>query len=174
MIQEVYDDRILHRLLGVEPKKNLVIHQPEASRHRGSRIKRSAQEVEEIYEKADMDMDSDIEEIRSLQSPNGHRHQSDDEEGRYDIGARDQPPNKRRKMGQARDMHTVFITDDEEEEEGELIVNNITDEGESLEEYESDGAGEEERDSKTAQQDKRRSYWLSKGIGIGSVDDGSS
>jgi len=179
LIQEVYDDRTLHRMLGVEPRKTVVpaqvidtrrtiSFQSESSRNGHAK---SIQVVEEIFEEADMEMESDIEELEKLERHRKRRDRSEEEEeeGRYGIGAQEQPPNKRRRTGTAKDPHTVFTTDDEDEEEG-LIVNTFTDEGESLEEYESDGA-DEARDSKAAQ---RRSYWLSKGVGTGAIDGDSS
>ena len=164
-------------MLGVEPRKTVVpaqvidtrrtiSFQSESSRNGHAK---SIQVVEEIFEEADMEMESDIEELEKPERHHKRRDRSEEEEGRYGIGAQEQPPNKRRRTSTAKDPHTVFTTDDEDEEEG-LIVNTFTDEGESLEEYESDGA-DEARDSKAAQ---RRSYWLSKGVGTGSIDGDSS
>lgn len=122
----------------------------------------------EVYEadEVDMDMDSDID-PRYV----ARRHESeDDEESRYDV----QPPKKRRKVHTAQDEYTVFTTDDEQEEEGELIVTHVVDNGEDLEDYESDPREENDSGTGTVQPDTRRSYWLSKGIGIGTVDDDDS
>jgi len=177
LIQEVYDDRTLHRMLGVEPRKT-VIPAPAADSRRTINFQsessrnshaKSGQVVKEIFEEADMEMDSDIEELEKPERHSKRRDRSEEEEGRYGISAHERPPSKRRRTGTVKDTHTVFTTDDEEEEEG-LIVNAITDEGESLEEYESDGT-EEARDSKAA---RRRSYWLSKGVGTGAIDGDSS
>ena len=173
LIQTVYNDRTLHRMLGVEPRqaavpapapepRRTISFQSESSRHQS---KTSVQVVEEIYKEADMEMESEME------KPERHRHHRDrSPEGRYDIGRREQPPTKRRKMGTVRDTHTVFTTDDDEEEDS-LVVTAITDEGESLEEYESDGDAEKVAlESRAA----RRSYWLSKGVGPGAIDGDSS
>ena len=179
LVREVYEDRTLHRMLGVEPRKiavppditdsrRSINFQAESSRNGHTKSKNSARVVQEIFEEVDMEMDSDIEEIEKPE----RRDHSEEEGGRYGIGVRGQPPSKRRRVGTAQDTHTVFTTDDEEEEEG-MIVSTITDEGESLDEYEASGP-EDARDSKTAQQDRRRSYWLSKGIGTGAVNDDSS
>ena len=181
LIREVYDDRTLHRMLGVEPRKTTVPaqvldskrkinFQSEPSRNRRTQSKPAARAVEEIFEEADMDMDSDIEEQEKLERHHKRRDHSDDEKGRYGIAARDPPPNKQRKLEKVQDTHAVFTTDDEEEEEGE-VMNTNTDE-DSLEEYESDGA-EMVQGSKLVRQEMRRSYWLSKGIGNGADDDSS-
>ena len=166
-------------MLGVEPRKiavpshiadsrRTISFQPESSRDGHAKSELSAQVVDDIFEEADMEMDSDIEE---LEKPERRDH-VEEEGGRYGISVRrGQPPSKRRRMGTAQDTHTVFTTDDEEEEG--LIVSTITDEGESLDEYEANDL-EDARDSKAAQQDRRRSYWLSKGIGTGPIDDDSS
>lgn len=166
-------------MLGVEPRKiavpphitdsrRTISFQPESSRNDHTKSKVSAQVVEEIFEEVDMEIGSDIEE---LEKPEKRDHVAE-EEGRYSISVRREPPSKRRRMGTAQDTHTVFTTDDEEEEEGLIIQSTITDEGESLDEYETSGL-EDAQDSKAAQQD-RRSYWLSKGIGTGRIDDDSN
>lgn len=132
---------------------------------------RSAQAVEEDYEEADMDLSSDDEEHHRHSPYNKRRERSEEEEGRYGIGARDQPLNKRRKIGTQVDMHTVYTTDDDEDDEV-VAASAINDEEVSLEEGEYvPGAEEDGTDIKSSEQDKRRAYWLSKGIGPGSVDD---
>jgi non-canonical poly(A) RNA polymerase PAPD5/7 len=163
-------------MLGVDPKRTAVPAQvadytisfrSESSRNGFTKSRPPVQVVEEILEEIDMELESDIEEVKG--SVRHHNHQDrEDEEGRYGIGAREQPPTKRRRTGTIQDTHTVFTTDDDNDDE--LIA---TDEEDSLEEYESGGA-EESPNPKTVRQDKRRAYWLSKGIGNGAVDGYSS
>jgi len=86
----------------------------------------------------------------------------DEEEGRYDISWKP-PPKKRRKVGRPEDAHTVFISDDEEDELDPTRVYSLDSEVEEVH-YVSDGDDvEPEKLQKVAQ---RRSFWLSKGIGI--------
>jgi non-canonical poly(A) RNA polymerase PAPD5/7 len=89
-----------------------------------------------------------------------HATGDEEEEGRYDI-SRQQPPSKRRKTGRPQDFHTIFTTDDEDE----LIVGDTADEDAH---YASDGVLENSASRDPEKADKRRSYWLSKGIGLGS------
>lgn len=192
-MQEVYDNRTLHRLLGVEPRKRIsdpkfasqsesrrsINFQAESSTASNGRSKvssYSAQAVEEVFEEADMELSSDSEKHTPPSSrAKEKRREPSEEEGRYGIGSRDQRPKKRRKVGTRADAHTVFMTDEEDDEDG-VIAHTITDEESDLEhdEYASDGGVEGEQGTKTAEQDRRRSYWLSKGVGPGAVDDDDS
>lgn len=92
----------------------------------------------------------------------------DEEEGRYDIVR--QPTNKRRKMGHPQASHMVFTTDEEEDE----LVARTNSSGEEDGEYASDGDREGLLISRDSKVEKRRSYWLSKGIGISGNGDDSS
>jgi len=121
-----------------------------------------------------MVLDSDDEQTRANQhNKRGRNAETDEEEGgRYDIGRRP-PPRKRQKTGKQEGAHAVFTTDDEEG--GELIstfVHYTDEEEEEAYAYASDEGREfhgELRSKATSADpkvDKRRSYWLSKGIGI--------
>lgn len=177
LIQEVYDDRIFHDLLGVEPKHNLA--PPESKREKNGH---SSHTVTEAYE-TDMELDSDIEEGEERLGNRKRRieesdeleeaEEAEEEEGRYDMGSRRQPPVKRRRVGTVEDELTVFTTDDDDDgEEENLVVAHIADSEEDHEEYESDGQPGATSNG-NAKRDEKRSYWLSKGIGIGMVDDDS-
>ena len=87
------------------------------------------------------------------------RREYEDEEGRYDISWKP-PARKRRRAERPEDTETVYISDDEEDELDEL--DSTDSELEEGEHYVSDV--EPAKLQKVAQ---RRSYWLSKGIGIG-------
>lgn len=93
-----------------------------------------------------------------------HRHRQepkieDDEGGRYEIG-RSLPPRKRRRMGRQEDKHTVFIPDDDDD-------GHNTSEEELH--YVSDTSRANRRERYNPVNEKRRSYWLSKGIGLGGL-----
>jgi hypothetical protein len=98
------------------------------------------------------------------------RGSEEEEESRYAVARA--PPDKQRRMDDTRDTYMIFTADDgpsaneeSEPEEGEH----------DLHEYDvddSDGGGDHaERKRKTEKAGKNRSYWLSKGMGLG--DDGN-
>lgn len=159
MIQEVYDRRTLHNLLDIKPKPTVISGAGGETNERGEEASSSgvnnaysAWEESGHTKEADMVLESDEERhTRDLEE--------DAEEGdRYDIG-RYQPLKKRRKTGGREDAHTVFTTDDDEWEGSQ----------DSLDEEE-EGAYANKVESPKRKSDlpndKRRSYWLSKGIGL--------
>lgn len=134
LIREVYDDRTLHRLLGVEPLRIRSHGQSDSRRaHAGSSTttndhrRPSSQSVQAVEEVSIMSISSDDEKHYKRREPS-------EEEGRYEIEGRNRPTKRRRKMGTQADPHTVFTTDEEEE----VSVEEGTDQG------------------------KRRTYWPSK------------
>ena len=110
-------------------------------------------------------------------------HKEEEEESRYDIDARQQPPKKRRRTGTKLDTHIYTFDEDDDEDddddgpplvvytsagsddEGHLAASNL-----SAEEAEYDigstGGDPDAPDSKTEKAQKKRSYWLSKGISV--------
>ncbi|KAH7929632.1 hypothetical protein BV22DRAFT_1056505 [Leucogyrophana mollusca] len=176
LLQEVYDQRSLHRLLGVVPKAAVVPAivpiDENKNENTHSQSTRGATIIENAWSEADMELESGEE-----RHTNGvHRDEQEGEEtGRYHIEER--RPSKRRKEGSWKDEHPmVFTTDDEDDEpheysedEAEYQAYDIRDK--LLEDDESDSS---ERKSRMS---RRRSYWLSKGIGPGldgDIDDESS
>ena len=166
-MQEVYDNRVLHRMLGVEPQVPVVVSEG-SSRKRGSggRSHEAEASVKSAWEEAD-----------SAPEPS-NRHNAEDveeEESRYGIDAR-QPPRKRRRTDTKKDDH-VYISDDEDDEDDDtrevpLVVHTL---GDSDDEKGSDGAltaeeaeydidEPEDATPDKSEKAKRRSYWLSKGI----------
>lgn len=182
LIQEIYDDKVLHRLLGVEPRKTVEVIES----HRTVKVhsepngsvkvtSTSTRIVEEIFEK-DMQMNSDMEEDSAPLRVNGSRaEQSDEEGGRYGIASREQPQSKRQKTGKEQDMHNVYTTDDDEDEDLRLTVNTVSDGQTSIEDGEyASGDSKEVPESNSAQRDKKRAYWLAKGVGPGSMNGDSN
>jgi non-canonical poly(A) RNA polymerase PAPD5/7 len=162
MIQQVYDDRTLHQLLGVEPRPAVTVvdarRKPESSQNGSSSKQPSARNIDEI-EEVDMEMGSEDDEYQ--------RREDSDDEGRYGITTRNQPPRKRRKITTSQEVYPVFTTDDDddgEDAEDGLIISTVTKEG----------SDSEHASSGDAKARKRRSYWLSKGIGTGDAHDDSS
>lgn len=185
-MQELYDRRVLHNIVGVKPlqhndhsgnegdsEKERTAN-GEANKNSSSKSK-AARDVERIWD--DPDRHSDVEDYSpvSRDSRSHRRSGRDDDEGRYAIGR--QPPQKRRKTGRSQDAHTVYFVDDEEEDE----LRYDDDDGVVAEvmEYMSDEESDRAAPSSRAEDPKkgaRRSYWLSKatGIGGGAVEDDSN
>jgi len=155
LVQELYDKRVLHNLLGLKPSPTVVngddsgvtLGIPTSSASQAVRSTQSA------WHQAEVGVRSDDE-----HRPSRRRHVSEDEdEGRYDINRR-QPPQKRRKMGRPQDSHTIFTTDDEHDS-----IRDSLDEEEAHYEVDLKDVGMAE---------KRRSFWLSKAIDMGgTIDD---
>ncbi|RDB22215.1 Poly(A) RNA polymerase cid14 [Hypsizygus marmoreus] len=167
LVQEVYDKRILHNILGVKPQPSIGTPDSKKKPTNGSGSSkpsslaiRGASSVKTAWHEAEAEPE--------LFDENDHkrRRDEDDDEGRYKIN-RQQPPKKRRRTGRVHDNHTVFTTDEDEDEEG------VDEEGDSEVEdahYASDDGGSSRTPRDQEKADKRRSYWLSKAIGM---DDGS-
>ncbi|KAG6888367.1 hypothetical protein C0992_008669 [Termitomyces sp. T32_za158] len=163
LVQEVYDKRVLHNLLNVQAQP--VVVNGSTPKGNGTAKPSSTSTGEAANSVKSAWAEADNEDV------NSHKRQhnatdEEEEEGRYRIG-RQQPPTKRRRTGSRKDAHITFTTDEETLSE---------DEKEDLH-YESDieiiegkaTRPPSSRDSEKA--DKRRSYWLSKAIGIGSSVD---
>ena len=169
LLQELYDQRVLHSIVGVNPLPTVI-------KHVGSDKKTSEspsstrQAVEDAWEEMRRNREHAYHESSS--SRQHHRAANDaDEGGRYDIGR--QPPKKRRKTGRAIDNHPVIFVDDDDEEERHGYHD---DDDDSAEDGEYGNRHEIDFDnhkpySENARNDRRRSYWLSKGIGPGSLDE---
>lgn len=170
MVQEVYDKRVLHRMLGVTPQSSL-LQRLAPSEHPGRSRAEGQASVRSAWEEADMDLGSE----------DGRAEEDDeDDESRYDIDARRQPPKKRRRTGRLSDVHTVFTTDDDDVDDDLLRVHGLDDDGLSEEEREYDlsalgdggAGGDGESDGKSGLRERKRSYWLSKALAMnGSGDD---
>lgn len=192
----MYDNRTLHNLLGIKPQPQVFETVDNNSRSNSNDVKSkssngtkshsesngrstasnskaassstkpgkpssSKRAVQTAWEEADMEISAD------------DIAEEEEEGGRYDIGL--QPPKKRAKTGRdLHDAHTVFITDDDEDEDEDddelkVITGDTEDEVEDVA-YGGDGHREERTRKLDPNMDKRRSYWLSKGIGIESND----
>ncbi|KAL6301856.1 hypothetical protein BKA93DRAFT_796171 [Sparassis latifolia] len=161
LVQEVYDCGVLHRMLGLTPQATLA---PKVSRPEPNGKSRASQKesVQTAWEEADMELESDEERDGKVS----------DEDSRYDIDNRVQPPKKRQRVGKQQDMHTVYTTD-EEDEDGEILDDG--EDGLSREELEYDLSGlqEDEVGRKLEAQERRRSYWISKGLDVASDTSGT-
>ncbi len=166
VVQELYDKQVMHRLAGVKPlpvDDDASVRTPEQRTSSASSKQKASHAVEKEWNGKGADSDHE-DSYRNRR----HRQPVDDEGGRYAIER--QPPKKRRKTGRSSDSHTVyFVGDDDDDTEGAI---NLEDE-----EYMSDESVDEGRPSRPdgVKNDNKRSYWLSKGIGMeASVEDESS
>jgi non-canonical poly(A) RNA polymerase PAPD5/7 len=160
-VQEIYDKRTIHRLVGVSPQNGLSkidISSKFVPEARPARNTRAAEVVESAWGEADMEPETD-EEVQPK------RKEEYDDGGRYAIGA---PSRKRRKTGGRSDHHvaTVFVTDDDGETFGRRSEDSLDEE-----EREYDLQLDEGFASRPSLgQDRRRSYWLSKGGTSNGID----
>ena len=152
-MQEVYDKKVLHRLVGVPPKTTVVQDDPQLSgivHSKGG----GASTVQSAWEPAERSPETDDEghtRKRGSSTTTISREviDVDADESRYKIMRK-----KRRKMNEVIGAETVFTTD--EGSEGEVIVVESSEEGGS--------DGEEEGEVKTGRVkiNRKRAFWASK------------
>ena len=182
-MQELYDQRVLHTIVGVKPLPTVVKHvEVESDRKKTIQSPSSKrQAVDDAWEEMRRNREYPYDESSSSSRQQHHHHRvaanDVDEGGRYDIGR--PPAKKRRKTGRAIDNHPVVFVDDDDEEEEER--HGYYDDEEYY--YSADDDDDRRRESnfdnhnsypENPRNDRRRSYhWLSKGIqvGPGSVDE---
>ena len=167
VVQEVYDRQVLHRMLGVTPKASLT----DEDAVQGVSRTAGAASVEAAWGAADTTLDA------------ADSIGSEDEmvESRYEIESRKQPPKKRRRVGTRADeditLHTVYTTDEDEEEHSTTHQPRGDEDGVTDEEKEYDlsaldadhhdpGGGPGRTEAAN-----RRSYWLSKAMAGGDESD---
>lgn len=168
-MQELYDQRVLHTIVGVKPLPTVVKHveQPDEKTSQSSPSSKR-QAVEDAWEEMRRNLEYGYDESSSSHRQH-HRVANDGEEGgRYDIGRHS--PKKRRKTGRGIDDHTVIFVDDDDDEERHGYHHG--DDYYSEDDCEYDDRHESRYDNYDSRRnDRRRSYWLSKGIGPGSLDE---
>jgi non-canonical poly(A) RNA polymerase PAPD5/7 len=150
LVAEVHAQGTLHRMLGLTPAPS----HPEQSG------------VAEVWRADESDSVHSATPPRrkrkpSRQNPAKELDEEEEEESRYRIskdGAG--PPTKRRRVGGPVDGHTVFTTDDDEDDPEASDESDDPDGSFEVGEVKERGGGKNRRDSA-----ERRSYWLSKGIG---------
>ncbi|KAJ3807269.1 hypothetical protein F5876DRAFT_48398, partial [Lentinula aff. lateritia] len=191
VVQEVYDRRILHKLLNVKPRIIVVTDDPETKAPAMSNGRHTSQILAKAEPGATNENPIDLEDDERSGSD------SEDDSGKYGISGR-QPPKKRMKTGGEMDMHTlvtIYTTDDDDgdgndtnseseldsvaEEEAEYDVDVIdvdagmhVDMGKDAVVSEPDSmlTKAESKLRSNGGNEKKRSYWLSKGIVSGNVD----
>lgn len=166
LVQELYDSRILHKMLGVDTalkRAPQVVNG--AGTNKGVHGSKSSGEAQNAVHSA---WASEADTDKQLSDDDGARQVAEDteaEEGRYDIP----PPKKRRKTGRSdKDEHTVlYVSGSEDEKEDEAYSGQKRE----VDRERGDRKDDSRRDTESA--DRRRSYWLSKGIGLGGDEDSS-
>ncbi|THH31115.1 hypothetical protein EUX98_g3085 [Antrodiella citrinella] len=169
LTQEVYDSRVLHRILGIEdiaPVPLEIKHEKSSKQPINSRTQaRAAESVQSAWSKADVAAEEQED-----------RHKSDDvEESRYRAAdsRSGQPPKKRRRTGKDEDLHTVYTTDEEEDVADDNLHLHFAGapDGASEKEDEYTVLSESSLDRDvSSRKELKRSYWLSKGVGLGDID----
>jgi non-canonical poly(A) RNA polymerase PAPD5/7 len=147
----VYEKRLLHKLLHVSPQASVIT--ADVPVDHGAKGKPRPSSVQEEWD-GDMELQSD--------DDAGHEvveEGNSDESGKYDIQER-HPARSGRANGTGRfDPPTTYTTDEEDLSEDEL----------EDQAYDTAGSDDEARKSRMG---RRRSYWLSKGIGPHDRDNG--
>ncbi|KAK0496784.1 hypothetical protein EDD18DRAFT_1163932 [Armillaria luteobubalina] len=183
VVQEVYDSGDLHRIVGQKPL-------PQVFDGRSNGAKNGSDSSKNMYE-MNMDLATDSEQEKESKK---RRREDDDESdgGRYAIGK--EPPKKRRRKGASADYRGLhcFTTDEDSVAEGEKEGTSkkhrhngtrdrvFTADEDSLSEeeaaYASDSSNRPADKSPIRKPDiqdreRKQSYWLSKAIGPGDVQD---
>jgi len=177
LVQDVYDMHVLHRMAGVGhpgPSRTSTPPSFRARTNGSGRSHKAEASIKAAWEEVDMNSESGEE--RSGRPLAGNE---DEDESRYDIRDKKQPPKKRRRVGSQKDMHTIYTSDEDEDDNSgavrgdeRLVVHAELGESEldSSNETGSNSVTDEEAEYDTATMDdkakraERRSYWLSKGI----------
>ena len=94
--------------------------------------------------------------------------------GRYDIGNREPSGSSKkrsrvdgRRSTRETDEKAVFTTDDDDDDEGGSVEHELSSDEREDREYDLE---DKQGGSKKVGHEERRSYWLSKGIGVGDYD----
>lgn len=158
-MQELYDKRVLHRILGVEPRNSVVQH-AEVRGRRTPTSPRNSRVVESAWTNRQLNDETDYEDDHHRRNPNSY----DQEGGRYDIG---RPSSKKRRRVQRSDDHPVhFVADGDSR--GDLSEGEVEDDDEAGEVHEYDGRGSREANGGISRH-TRRKFWLGKALEIGGL-----
>ena len=189
-MQEVYDSRVLHRMLGVQPAVPVIIDAKQPKDDEKPRGDSNKPMSETRSHEAKESVKSAWKETEAEQSFDHSmtQHEDDEEESRYGIAnVRDsqqgQPPPKRRRTGKSRDEHTIYTSDASEDSDGQpdedastspiVHLGDIEPEDydahvqTSEEEAEYDIDDRLEKSAGSEKRQRTRSFWLSKGVEMG-------
>jgi len=177
-VQEVYDKKVLHRLVGVSPKATVVQDVPQlnsAVRSNGSVVQSAWEPTERLQERDEEGHARKPGFSTKARSQEIIDVDADDDESRYGIRRK-----RRRKMNEVMDTKTVFTTDEESEGEDVIEVESSSEGGSLAEEEAEYGSGgemgiedEEEKKGGHVKINRKRAFWAAKaGTGTGRSSDG--
>ncbi|EIW84734.1 hypothetical protein CONPUDRAFT_47123 [Coniophora puteana RWD-64-598 SS2] len=179
LLQEVYDDRALHELLGVSPKPSVSMDTTASrnNKRQGESSRRGAASVEEAWGEAEIDFVGEdavegIEDGAGEDDEDGEDDDDDDDdEGRYGIQKRKSRPHQ---------PDIVFISDEDDHTSGlsaeEAEYARGAPDLDSGSDSDSDGGRSSVKGRESAKVERasaRRSYWLAKGVPNGYDEDSS-
>ncbi|VDB82658.1 unnamed protein product [Peniophora sp. CBMAI 1063] len=178
LAMDIYNKRILHRLLNVQPRAIIIEDSPEpepvvqhfprtnGAAHASTSVKAAWKAAGESDEEHDV---SRVSTSKSVAQEVIDVSSDSEEESRYEIPG---PPSKRLRLGTSADAHTVFTADEDEDgqvssgSDDEEFKQLVQEEGEytDAETSESDGEANVKRRNK-------RAYWAAKAAtGVASLD----
>ena len=157
-MQELHDERTLHRILGVEPRntgvRHIVVREHQPSGHKLGTSSQDTRRVESAWTRGPLQDESDHDDDHHRRKLNSH----DKDGGRYDIGRHNSK--KRRRTQRSDDDGAYFVADADSRgalSEGELEES----EDDASEVYKEHGV------SRQTDRHKRRDFWLAKAIKTG-------
>jgi non-canonical poly(A) RNA polymerase PAPD5/7 len=157
-VQEVYDKKVLHRLVGVPPKASVVQDVPQhngAVRSNGGIIQSAWEPIERSQETDDDGHARKPESSTTARSREVIDVDANDEESRYEI-----PRKKRRRIEQV--IADIVFTTDEGSEGDEVIVIESSEEGGSLAEEEAEYGMGEMKEGGQVRINRKRAFWAAK------------
>jgi len=163
LVQELYDKRVLHRLLGTGSRiSTAVVHHTEVRERQpsGCTSPQNSRVVESAWTNGQLNDRSDHEDDYHRRHSNSHEQDG----GRYDIGR--PTSKKRRKTQRSEDNPVYFVVD--RDRKGDLSEGEIGDDATTKVYYEDDGHGS--RQANGLSRHTRRKFWLGKAIDMGLAD----
>jgi non-canonical poly(A) RNA polymerase PAPD5/7 len=173
VVQEVWEDRVLHKLLGIEDILATPSKSKEYPQETGvAGVWEADETASDSSESSSDDSDTSQRSKKRKRVPTqttDHRDEEDEEESRYRIkkdAKAGGPPRKRIRVGAEVDAHPNATTEEDEEYGGSIDSDNDSEEVEDGEVAEAKVSRSGDREKST----KRRSYWLSKAMGLSAAD----
>lgn len=149
LLEEVYEKRVLHKLLRVAPQPSVII--ADVPTDHNAKGKSRPDSVQEDWG-GEMELESD-DEVGHEAAEEGNS----DESGRYDIQERRRTRSGRTNGTDQLDLLATYTTDEDDLSEDER------------EDQAYDSVGSDD-DVRKGRKERRRSYWLSKCVGPGDGD----
>jgi len=152
IVQEVYDKKVLHRLVEVPPKATVVQDVPQVN---GGIVQSAWEPIERSQETEDDGHARKPESSTTARSREVIDVDANDEESRYEI-----PRKKRQRIEQV--IADIVFTTDEGSEGDEVIVIESSEEGGSLAEEEGEYGMEDDKKGGHVKINRKRAFWAAK------------